>query len=43
MHPAIEPVLALVIGLLILIVPRFLNYFVAVYLIVAGVLGLIHR
>jgi len=43
MHPAIEPVLALVIGLLILIVPRFLNYFVAVYLIVVGVLGLIHR
>ncbi|MDT4328473.1 DUF3096 domain-containing protein [Methylomonas sp. MED-D] len=43
MHPAIEPVLALVIGLLILMVPRFLNYFVAVYLIVVGVLGLIHR
>jgi len=39
----IEPILALIIGILILIVPRFLNYFVAVYLIVVGVLGLMHR
>ncbi|OQW69770.1 MAG: hypothetical protein BVN35_18795 [Proteobacteria bacterium ST_bin11] len=43
MNLAIQPLLALVIGILILIVPRFLNYFVAVYLIVVGVLGLIHR
>jgi Protein of unknown function (DUF3096) len=40
---AIEPLLALLIGILILLVPRFLNYFVAVYLIVVGILGLIHR
>ncbi|PKM35181.1 MAG: DUF3096 domain-containing protein [Gammaproteobacteria bacterium HGW-Gammaproteobacteria-10] len=40
---AIEPMLALVIGILILIVPRFLNYFVAVYLIVRGVLGLMQH
>jgi hypothetical protein len=33
MNVAIEPILALVIGILILLVPRFLNYFVAVYLI----------
>ncbi|MGJ0489347.1 DUF3096 domain-containing protein [Methylobacter sp.] len=39
----IEPVLALIIGILILIVPRFLNYFVAIYLIVVGVLGLMNR
>ncbi|MBF6649281.1 DUF3096 domain-containing protein [Methylobacter sp. BlB1] len=39
----IEPILALIIGILILIVPRFLNYFVAIYLIVVGVLGLMHR
>jgi hypothetical protein len=32
--------LALVVGVLILIVPRLLNYLVALYLIVAGVLGL---
>jgi hypothetical protein len=42
MNIAIEPILALVIGILILVVPRFLNYFVAVYLIVVGILGLMH-
>lgn len=40
MKIAIEPILALVIGILILLVPRFLNYLVAIYLIVIGVLGL---
>jgi len=40
---AAEPLLALVIGILILLVPRFLNYFVAVYLIVVGILGLMHH
>jgi threonine/homoserine efflux transporter RhtA len=40
---AIEPVLAVVIGFLILLIPRFLNYFVAVYLIVTGVLGIMHH
>jgi hypothetical protein len=40
---AIEPLLALLIGILILLVPRFLNYFVAVYLIVVGILGLTYR
>jgi hypothetical protein len=43
MNIAIEPVLAIVIGLLILLVPRFLNYFVAVYLIAVGILGLMHH
>jgi len=33
--------LALVTGILILIFPRILNYIVAVYLIVAGIIGLI--
>ena len=42
MNIAVEPLLALVIGLLILLVPRFLNYFVAVYLIVVDILGLMH-
>ncbi|MDD2740148.1 MAG: DUF3096 domain-containing protein [Methylomonas lenta] len=42
MNIAIEPILALVMGISILAVPRFLNYFVAVYLIVVGILGLIH-
>ena len=33
-------ILALIIGILILIVPRFLNYLVAIYLIIVGLLGL---
>lgn len=36
----IEPLLALGAGILILLVPRLLNYVVAAYLIVIGVLGL---
>ncbi|MGH8523553.1 MAG: DUF3096 domain-containing protein [Gammaproteobacteria bacterium] len=43
MNVPIEPVLALVIGILILLVPRLLNYLVAVYLIAVGVLGIMHR
>ncbi|MDD1616309.1 MAG: hypothetical protein CG439_1443 [Methylococcaceae bacterium NSP1-2] len=43
MNLSIEPLLSLVVGILILIVPRFLNYFVAVYLIVVGILGLTHH
>lgn len=40
MNIAIEPLLALVVGILILLIPRFLNYFVAIYFIVVGILGL---
>ena len=36
----LQPVVALIAGVLILIVPRLLNYIVAVYLIVVGILGL---
>jgi len=36
----IPALLALVVGILILIVPRFLNYLVAIYLIVVGLFGL---
>jgi hypothetical protein len=38
--PHIGPVAALIAGILILLVPRLLNYIVAIYLIVIGVLGL---
>ncbi|MGP8033829.1 MAG: DUF3096 domain-containing protein [Steroidobacteraceae bacterium] len=38
----IGPVVSLIAGILILVMPRLLNYIVAVYLIVIGVLGLIH-
>jgi Protein of unknown function (DUF3096) len=36
----LTPLLSILFGILILIVPRFLNYFVAVYLILAGLIGL---
>jgi len=36
----IQPLIALIFGILILIVPRLLNYLVAVYLIIVGVIGL---
>jgi hypothetical protein len=36
----LQPVVALVAGILILLIPRLLNYIVAVYLIVIGVIGL---
>lgn len=38
----LQPLVALIAGLLILIIPRLLNYIVAVYLIVIGLLGLLH-
>ena len=40
MHPSLSPIIALIAGIAILVQPKFLNYIVAVYLIVAGVLGL---
>jgi hypothetical protein len=36
----IQPLIALIFGILILIVPRLLNYLVAIYLIIVGVIGL---
>jgi hypothetical protein len=36
----IGPVAALIAGVLILIMPRLLNYIVAIYLIIIGLLGL---
>ena len=36
----IQPLVALLAGILILLVPRLLNYIVAIYLIVVGVMGL---
>ena len=37
----LTPIVALISGVLILVVPRMLNYIVAAYLIVIGVLGLV--
>ncbi|WP_421726786.1 DUF3096 domain-containing protein [Bauldia sp.] len=36
----IQPIIALIAGILILIFPRILNYVVALYLILFGILGL---
>jgi hypothetical protein len=37
---AIQPLVALIAGILILLIPRILNFVVAIYLILIGVLGL---
>lgn len=39
---ALPPLLALIAGVLILLMPRLLNYIVAIYLIVIGLVGLLH-
>jgi DUF3096 family protein len=36
----ISPLVALIAGILILIVPRLLNFIVAIYLILVGLIGL---
>jgi len=36
----LAPIVALIAGILILLVPRLLNYIVAIYLIVVGIIGL---
>jgi hypothetical protein len=40
-HLSLTPLISLIAGILILIVPRLLNYIVAIYLILIGILGLI--
>jgi hypothetical protein len=39
----LSPAVALIAGILILIMPRLLNYVVAIYLIIIGILGLSHH
>jgi hypothetical protein len=36
----LQPIVSLLAGVLILIIPRLLNYIVAIFLIVSGILGL---
>ncbi len=36
----IQPLFALLVGILILVFPKLLNYFVAIYFIFVGVVGL---
>lgn len=40
LHLEVVPVLSLIAGIAILVVPRLLNYIVAIYLILAGLAGL---
>jgi hypothetical protein len=36
----IQPIVALIAGILILVIPRLLNIIVAIYLILVGIIGL---
>jgi hypothetical protein len=40
LHLTIGPIASLIAGILILVVPRLLNYIVAIYLIIIGLVGL---
>jgi len=40
MYVQLEPILSIVAGILILIMPRLLNFIVAIYLILIGISGL---
>ena len=40
LHLALTPIISLLAGILILVIPRLLNYIVAVYLILIGLVGL---
>jgi hypothetical protein len=41
LHMTIGPIIALIAGILILVMPRLLNFIVAIYLIAIGVVGLL--
>jgi hypothetical protein len=43
MHPLAGPVVSIVAGVLVLIYPKILNYVVAIYLILFGIIGLMGR
>jgi hypothetical protein len=42
LHLTLGPVVSLIAGILILAMPKLLNYIIALYLIVIGILGLVH-
>ncbi len=39
----LQPIVALIAGILILIIPRLLNYIVAIFLIIFGLVGLVSQ
>ena len=40
LHTSLTPLISLVAGILILVMPKLLNFIVAIYLIVVGLIGL---
>jgi hypothetical protein len=40
-HLTTGPIVSLIAGILILVIPRLLNYIVAIYLIIIGLLGIL--
>ena len=40
LHLTLAPIIALIAGILILVMPRLLNFIVAIYLIAIGIIGL---
>ena len=40
---SLQPLIALIAGILILLFPRILNFVVAIYLIIVGVIGLMGK
>jgi hypothetical protein len=40
-HPAFQPLIALITGILILVRPSLLTYIIAIYLIIVGIIGLV--
>lgn len=41
LHLSAQPLIALIAGILILVRPSLLNYIVAIYLIIVGILGIV--
>jgi hypothetical protein len=41
LHLGLTPIISLLAGILILVVPRMLNYIVAIYLILIGLVGIL--
>ncbi|MCB5206112.1 DUF3096 domain-containing protein [Methylovorus mays] len=41
LHLTLGPIVSLIAGILILVMPRLLNYIVALYLIIIGLIGLL--
>jgi len=37
---ALNPIVSIIFGVLILVFPKFLNYLIAAYLVISGLLGL---